>query len=326
MIIFIYGSDIYRSTLYLNKMVAKFKADRDPAGYNVVIIDAEKAASSAEIIAELSFAPFLAEKKMIVVKNILSSKLANVQQTIQKFLYDDKKKPDTTVAVFWEKDDTFKGVAAKKLFELFLTEKYKEHFPALEKNEAVEWLVTQVQTRGGAIERAAANFAVTAGGVDSFFLCNLADQLVAYRPKSPLTRTDVEKFLEEKDESTIFNLVDAIISGQTTSALTMMRQQYKNGEDAHYILSMLIRQFKIMVQIGDAVAHHPAMSSDQIAKELGLHAFVVKKTVPLVKKFSLADLKNKFSQMADFDIRTKTGRGDLETLLDIFVMRMAARD
>lgn len=320
MILFVYGPDVYRSRQYLNKITAKFKVDRDPQGYNVAICDVD-VPSTGNVVSELFASPFLAEKRMVVVKNLLSAKLPDLQREIEEIMRDNRL-PESTVAVFWERADEFKGKEAKALFALLQKEKYKEHFPLLEPSEAATWFRTQIESYGSSLGRGVAEGAVTMVGTDSFALQNLADQLVNYRPGKEISLHDLNEFVEAKADDSIFNLIDSIVAGRVQPALAMMREQYRRGEDDHYILAMLIRQFRIMIQIADALAHSPGTPPDMLAKQLDLHPFVVKKTIPLVKKFSLTSLKQRFSQLANFDLKTKTGQADLATLLDILVVEM----
>ena len=73
MILFIYGKDSFRSRKLLKEQIEEFKKKRDQSGLNVVIVDG-KNENSEKIFQEVTSSPFLAERKMIVVKNILSSK------------------------------------------------------------------------------------------------------------------------------------------------------------------------------------------------------------------------------------------------------------
>ena len=72
MIIYIYGEDTFRAHEYLKDQVAKFKAARDPQGYNVVFLDCAKA-EPGKVLSELMATPFLAEKRMVVLENILTN-------------------------------------------------------------------------------------------------------------------------------------------------------------------------------------------------------------------------------------------------------------
>ena len=61
-----------------------------------------------------------------------------------------------------------------------------------------------------------------------------------------------------------------------------------------------------------------------MAKKLELHPFVVKKSLPFVKRYSLAEFKAVYDELLMIDIQTKTGQGDQSLLLDIFVGKQCA--
>ncbi len=79
MVIFLYGKDIFRSREHLKKMTAKFRADRDPQGYNVVRLDASAESESSRIMNEMLASPFLAERRLAVIESLLSSKHKSLQ-------------------------------------------------------------------------------------------------------------------------------------------------------------------------------------------------------------------------------------------------------
>ena len=64
------------------------------------------------------------------------------------------------------------------------------------------------------------------------------------------------------------------------------------------------------------------MTSDAMAKKLKLHPFVVKKNLALVKRYSLSRLKELYQQLLQIDIKTKTGQGDLLTLINMLISKI----
>ena len=128
--------------------------------------------------------------------------------------------------------------------------------------------------------------------------------------------------MEETADDNIFNLVDAIVGKQPKKVYNMIGQQYKNGEDAHYIFAMMLRQFRILLELRDLCDRDGTAQSGALATKLGLHPFVVKKSLPLVKKYNLTELKEIYQRLLDFDIQTKTSGGDQKVLLDILVGRV----
>ena len=81
MIIYIYGEDTFRSRNYLTQQIERFKKERDPQNLNVVFLDGQKVESS-RLWNEIMAMPFLAEKRLVVIHNILSSKDAVLLESL----------------------------------------------------------------------------------------------------------------------------------------------------------------------------------------------------------------------------------------------------
>lgn len=318
--IYLFGTDTFRSRQQLKKMINKFKVDRDPQGMNVVILDC-MIATGPEIMEQLFAIPFLAEKRMVVLENLISATgKKDVQTSVHKRL-EEKSIPDTTVVIFWEGKNKAKTDVAKKMHKLLTREKFAQEFLELKGVHLSQWIAYEVQNRGGKIARQAVQYIVQHVGSDMWQLHSLVDQLTSYT-SAEIGVADVKLFLDETSDDSIFNLVDAIVAGQSKKVYHMIRQQYASGEDAMFILSMLIRQFRILLQMRDLYDRDDAMCSDMMAKQLGLHPFVVKKSLPFIKKYNSDALKKIFEKLREIDIKTKTGQGDQKMLLDLFVGTM----
>lgn len=321
MIIFIYGGDTYRSRQYKDKIVAKFQTEKDPAGYNIVNLDGESA-TAGQVTQEVCTAPFLAEKRMVVLKNTLSGKASKALDELGAIV-NEQKVPESTVLVIWERAEEFKNKTAQGIFKKLLEEKFKEHFPILEVSEAVGWAKQQLAVFGLTARPGAVESLVAGAGTDSFVIEQLLLQLKAYKPGGIITTEDVAQFVEAPTDDNIFALVEHFVRGNAKAALSMMRAQYKNGEDENYILLMLIRQARMMLLVADGLTRNE--SPDIMAKKLGLHPFAIKKTVPLVRQFTREQLEDFFLTLSNFDQRMKTGRGDLGVMLDTLVAKLATQ-
>lgn len=325
MVIFLYGEDTFRSRQYLHRLLDKFKAERDPFGLNVVMIDAaasDATGNEGDIMREILTVPFLAERKLIVVQNLLVSHLEQTQTQLAGRIRA-KTLPDSNVVVLWESTNECKGKEAKALFELLKKEKYCEEFKPLAARALARWLEAEVKARGGSIAHAAISYLTTHLGADMWTLDRVIDQLVAYATPREITVTDLKEFVPRRTDDNIFNLVDAMVARQPSPAYAMIREQYKKGEDSQYVFAMLIRQFRILLQLRDLFEREDGLSSADLAKRLSLHPFVVKKSLLVVKRYTLFELKAIYERLLDIDIRSKTGAGKLETLLDLVVGEIA---
>lgn len=317
MLLYIYGGDTYRSRQFLKKSIDEFKNKRDPQGYNTLIFDVAKEAPD-RILGEIATLPFLAEKRMVVLQNILSNSNKDFLEKIID-LIKGKKIPESVVVVFWQAEPIGKTSEAKKLAEVLAKEKFSYEFAPMVPTEISNWIIKEGKERGGKISKAAADFIAQNIGEDMWLVNSLIDQLIAYRGADEILSADVKLFIEEKIDDNIFNMVDAIVAGDKRTAYKLLKKQRDMGQEDSFLFSMILRQFKILLQMRDLWERGDNLTSDQFAKILGLHPFVAKKSLPLVRRYSLDQLKRIFDELLMIDKKTKTGLADQSMLIDFFV-------
>ena len=319
MIIYIYGEDTYRSRKYLREVIEEFKKKRDPQGYNVAVLDFKR--DEEKILGEFSAAPFLAEKRMVIIENILTSSDKDLLgELISKV--KEKKIPETTVAVFWQGEKIGKVKEAGELQKLLAKEKYAKEFELLAGDELVKWVLREVKERGGKISGASAQYLAVNVHGDMWYLNSLLDQLVAYKKGEEIQLLDVQLFLEEKADDNIFNMAEAVARGDKKLAFKLLQEQRRLGAEESYLFSMILRQFRILLELRDLFEQEENLRSDEMASRLGLHPFVVKKSLMMVKQYPLARLKDIYRDLLAVDIKTKTGQGDQSLLIDLFVGKL----
>lgn len=325
MILFLYGSDSFRSRSQMNKMIAKFQADRDPSRLNVVVPDIKKD-DPGKILEELHVSPFLAEKRMVVLKGVLASKEKKLQEMLLEKLKSGTV-PDFTILLIYEEVAEFGKVTnvVKELFALLQKEKYAQQFDILTGARLSQFIEEQTHEKQGSIEPKAVQYLCQNSKDDIWLVETTIDQLVAYADGRTITLEDVKKFIPERFDDNIFNLVDAIVAGDGGRVFQQLQEQYKKGEDAMFVFSMLLRQFRILLQIRDMLDRNGGMLPEGAGKELGLHPFVLKKSLPSAKKFSFPALKDIYSSLLEFDRKMKTGGGEAEVLLDMFIAKLCVK-
>ncbi|TSC84227.1 MAG: DNA polymerase III, delta subunit [Parcubacteria group bacterium Gr01-1014_13] len=319
MIIYIYGEDTFRSRDFLSQNVERFKKERDPQGMNVVFLDGQKVESS-QLWNEITATPFLAEKKMIVVQNILSTKDTDVLESLVEGI---KKIPEKNIVVFYQSESMGKSKLVQELQKLLAKEKWAKEFINLVGAQLSGWIKTEAEQRGGSINPAAIAYLTQNVGKDIWYADSLIDQLIAYAEGKEISLADVQLFLEEKVDDNIFNMVDAIVVGNRKLAFKLIEEQRRLGEEDGLIFGMALRQFRILISMRDLFNRQENITSDTMAKMLDLHPFVVKKSLPFIKKYSLDKLKDIYNQLLEIDIKTKTGLADQSLLIDLFVGKLA---
>ncbi len=322
MIIYIHGDDTFRSRQYLKEQVEKFKIARDPQGYNVIFLDASKVEPS-RVLSEIMSVPFLAEKRMVVIENILSGSDELLNEL--KSRIEGKKTPESNVVIFWQgekvptKGRQKKNVVAEELEQVLLKEKYVQDFSKLAEDKLLVWINQELKKTNSKISHPAALFLAHNVGDDMWALSGLLEQLSLYAKSKEIGLSDVQLFLGEKADDNAFNLVEAIVSGNHKLAFKLMSDQESLGEDKFKIFGLIVWQFRLLLQMRSLFDSEDGLTSDKAAAKLKIHPFVARKNWTVIKKYPLATLKEIYNQLLEIDIKTKTGQGDQSMLLDLFV-------
>lgn len=297
-------------------MMEKFRSERDPQGLNLVRISCD--VSRGNIMQEILSAPFLAEKRMVVLEGLLSTSLTTVQEALLARI-EEKSIPQDIILIVSDALEKPKTKSAKALFERLTKEQFVQHFEELTGPKLTGWLMADAKDRGGDMGRDAATFLATTIGSDMWKLSGVLDQLVSYASGRSITPQDVSLFVEEKIDDNIFTLVDAIVQKQTARVFKLIQDQYKAGNDAGYVFAMIVRQYRILLELRDVYDRGEDVQSARLVKELGIHPYVIKKSLPMVKRYTKEELSKIHEQLLTLDKSAKTGKGDQAYLLDMFV-------
>jgi len=322
MIIFIYGADTYSSQEKLKQIIEQFQMKRDKESMNVVRLDGT-ALDFDRLRQETMTQGFLSPKKMIVVKNLLSSTVYELLENVSSFLKDFSKKDQDNVLVFYQESFTPKkrsntDKAAGKLFEYLKKQKYTYEFPKLSGVKLNNWITQRVNSLNGKIDAQAVQQLVAIAGSNLWQLANNIDKLVAYKKNNPITVLDINNQIKGNFEANIFALTDAVAAQNKPLALKLLQQEVESGANEIYLLSMITRQFRILLQLQAKIVSN--VSPDKIARELKLHPFVVKKSLPAARKYTTDQLKNIYHKLLNIDLSLKTSHPNPELLLDLLII------
>ena len=98
----------------------------------------------------------------------------------------------------------------------------------------------------------------------------------------------------------------------------MLRRLLENS-DPLPLFGMIVRQFRLLIQVRELVDENPAQDHFSIAKQIGSHPYPIKKLMPQVKLFTLEQLKKIFHQLSEVDQAIKTGQLEGTLALDLLI-------
>jgi len=321
MIIFLYGADTFRSQEKLSSLKNKY-LEKNSSGTDPGVLDYGENAGIQQFKDSLAAQGLFSSKRLIITKNAISENNPDAQKEILTLLkLQAELENDTdTVLIFFESGNPKKNGA---LFKYLIAHAKKQEFAPLDGLKLLQWALAYAKELNPEISfsRKALDMLISFVGNDLYLLSNEISKLVNFKNTGEIVPEDVELLVKSKIGSTMFETIEALASGNKKRALTLMHQQIEKGEDPYYILSMYTYQIRTLLKIGDFY-YQGLQSAPQIAQVSGLHPYVVQKSLSQVRNLSEAKLKNIFSQLAEIDLRAKTGKTDLVLALDSFIVSL----
>lgn len=316
MIIFLYGPDTFRSKEKLRMFKEKFIREVDKSGLNLVEVEAEKMAIN-DLNKAMATQSFLAKKRMVVVRDIFKQRKAlqvELLELLKVGKFRDGK--DDNILIFWDEEPDKRSA----LFKYLDGSKFKEEFFLLKNNELTSWVIKRVEKKGGKISKRNAEVLASKSDGNLWALSGEIDKLLAISRGREISEADLEESSLVKIEDNIFNLTDAIGNKNSKLALKLLHDNLQAGANEIYLLAMIVRQFRILIQVRAALDEGQG-DYRSMASELGLHPFVVQKAIAQASKYSIEQLKRIYKKLLEIDIKIKRGE-DGVTLLEMFVVEV----
>lgn len=332
MVYVLHGPDEFAST----EAVADLKTQMgDPslASLNITTLD-PKQASVPELKSICDTMPFLTSQRLVIVEGWLT-KLAGkgeseaddedsgsgaAKETIKALVEFLPTVPDSTILVLVEKRALPESNAVLKAAAKGQWAQIK--FFDLPKGEGlVTWIRKRAKAEGGELTREAAQ-ALSQIENDPRALGNEIAKLITYvNAARPVELDDVETLTPAGGESNIFNMVDAIGQRKGPAALRELHKLLEK-EEPLYVLSMIVRQYRLMLQARELLdARQP---DSEVAKILGLHPFPAGKICAQARNFSITTLERIYRRLLDYDADIKTGALEPAVALDTLVTSLTA--
>lgn len=305
MIIILTGENSFGLQRELDRLVSEFVAEQGDLALER--LDGEDV-EFARISEALTSLPFLASKKMVVLRRPSANK--QFVDEAEKLLAD---LPETTDAIIVEPKLDKRLGYYKFLKKATDFREYKQ----LDLAGMARWLADEAKSRGGSLSVRDAQYLAERVGLDQQLLANELDKLLLYDPK--ITRESIELLTEATPQSTIFELLEAAFGGNTKRAMALYQEQRAMKIEAPQIIAMLAWQLHVLALIKAAGDR----SADEIAAEAKISPFVVRKSQNIARKLTLQQLKQLVAELTDIDVRSKRTNLDVDEALQNYLLKLA---
>ena len=279
--------------------------------------------SLAEVIGAASSAPFLADRRMVIVRGLLERldgndrSLGDEWTDMSDGLSDI---PATTELLFVENVRLRRG--GRGLRSVGPQADVAE-FPNLRGAGLDSWIRERFAEVGAAVEPAAVSRLAWVSGGNLRLLDQEIRKLALYADGRTVTRGTVDEMVAEAREANIFATIDAVLERRPERAMRMMYSLLENGSTVSSIIGLMARQVRLLLLAkrlsGDG------LNREEIGRRIGVnHSFVLDKTLRQVGRFSSVYLADIHRQLLAADLAIKSGRLNDRLALEILAARLSA--
>lgn len=226
----LYGNDAFLQDLHRREIVAELIGDSDPQTC-VSVLDAT--ASAAEVFDELRTLPFLASRRVVIVRDADAFIAAN-RELLEKFL----EAPPATASLIlivssWPSNT--------RVYKLVAKVGVAVECSLGERESPVRWIIEAADRRGKKIDRDAAELLAEWVGRDLALLDGEVEKLALYaHQRKSITSQDVGALVTAVAGPGAFDLTNAITDGNAAAAL----------EALGGMLTVRGEEFKVLGMIG----------------------------------------------------------------------------
>ncbi len=298
------GANYFLLNAEVERLVAEFVAAHGEFG--VERLDGEEAQYS-RISESLQSLPFLATKKVVVLKNGGANKqfAENIEQLLGSM-------SDSTDLIIVEPK-------LDKRLSYYKTLKKKtefKEFHELDGSGLANWLSGAAKERGGELKPADARYLVERVGANQQLLSNELEKLLQYQPE--ITRQTIDLLTEAAPQSTIFELLEEAFTGNIQRAMALYGEQRALKIEPQQIMAMIAWQLHVLAVIKTAGQR----GADEIARDAKLNPYVVRKSQTIARKLTLSELKKLVRSALELDARLKSESIDADEALQHYLLTL----
>lgn len=269
-----------------------------------------------DVIAAAETLPFMADRRLVIIRDCPG--LTGKKEADDKLVDYLKNVSPSCMLIFYciGKPDGRKKLCAaiKKNGKDVLFEPLKG--PALS-----SWIVSRFHEQGKECSVRNADFLAFTSGSDTEQLKGEIAKIVSLiADRADVQPDDISSIATRSTECTVFQLTDAVVTGQDAKALALMKDLLRNGTERLLIVAMLLRHFRILRSL--MIMRMEKQSPDFIRSAMGMAPFMVEQYTRQLSRISGKQIRLGFEACLDTEFRIKSGRIAQEGAVEALVLKL----
>lgn len=288
---------------------------------NIISFDMGESELS-EVIHEAETMPFFGDYKVVFVENpyFLTSEKKKSDITHDTTLLEAylKNPLETTILVFnvpVEKMDE-----RKKIVKLLKKESRLIDVSPMGEKELIPYISSYIENEDYVIDKQAFERLMYLTNMNLSQMMNELNKLFLYTMDSKrITKRDVDLLIPKSLEHNIFDLNQYVLGNKPDKSLVLYQELLVAGEETIKILSILIGQIRLLLQVKLLVDMNYQQSN--ITDTLKIHPYRIKLAVQQSRQMDKKKLGIMFNELVELDYKIKTGQMDKELGFELFLLK-----
>jgi DNA polymerase-3 subunit delta len=331
----LYGEDTFTRDEQVQRLKERMRSL--PAGEHNLTVLAGPDATVAGLRLVADAVPFLAERRMLVVHELLgrlqgrgtprrgsrgrrpNTAGAPADDEYAELLAYLPSVPDTTSIVFVEGS----GVVVDALAHALPSGRgLIREFPRV--RDVAGWIRNQARTVGVDLDEGAVRLLASLGGDDLRRLDMELNKLVAYAAGARVTRADVQELVVGRDIA-IWGLLDALAERRRDRALEALRKLYSQGEPPEALVTRDIGPLFRRLLVAKEIGALPAAERRKVdPAAVGLNPRMMDRLSDQAAGFEREELERALELLLDLERKIKTGETEPEPSLELTLLKLCA--
>ena len=252
-----------------------------------------------EIISLADTMPFFAERRLVLIDGSGFFKSSAPEELVDYIA----EIPESTCLVFVESEVDKRNRLYKKVKD----NGYAAELKKQDADQLMRWAAGILAKDGKKITRQIMEYFMERTGDDMENIRMELEKLICYTMgREVITKEDVEAVGTVHVSNRIFEMVTAIVTGNTRKAMDLYEDLLTLKEPPMRILFLIARQFNQLLQVKELMAK--GMDKGTIASKLKMQPFVVGKTMPQARQFGREQILSYVEFCVETEEAVKSGR------------------
>jgi len=308
----LYGKEDYLKKQYEKRLISAFVPDGSEMnisryeGADIVVRD---------VIDDAETMPFFADHKAVILED--SGFFKSAPADFAEYL---PQASENTFFLFVESEVDKRSKSYKAVSKLG----YAAEFGEQPESTLTRWIGRRMAAEGRKVRESDVKYMIARCGTDMNKLSMEMEKLFSYTSgRDMVTKEDIDAVCTVTISNHIFDMVDAVSDQNLQRALKLYYELLELKEAPMWILYLITRQFRLMIQIQSL--HDAGKGNDTIAKLTGIPPYTVPKYLRGAGRFGMDRLREAMTDCTQMEEAVKTGHMTDQLSVEMLIIRYGSR-